>query len=115
MRHKKRGRKFGRETDARRALIRSLAVNLVKKEKIKTTMARAKEVRPFIEKLITRAKKGDLSSRRLAIGRIGEPAAKKLFEKIAPKYIERSGGYTRIVNLPLRAGDASRMAIIEFV
>lgn len=116
MKHQKRGRKFGREKDIRRALMKSLVFNLIKKEKIKTTEAKAKELRPFIEKFITRAKVDNLHNRRLIISRIGKESAKKLFEKIAPKYKERKGGYTRIIKLaPPRRGDASKMAIIEFV
>lgn len=115
MKHKKKGRKFGRKKDLKRGLMRSLAVNLVKEEKIKTTEAKAKELRPFIEKLITRARKNNLAARRLIIAKIGETATKKLFDNIAPKYKNRKGGYTRINKLPLRRGDASKMAIIEFV
>jgi len=92
MRHKKKGRKFGRERDQRRALLKSLAYNLISKEKIKTTEAKAKELRPFIEKMISRAKTDNLANRRFLIARIGQQAAKKLFSQIAPKYKERSGG-----------------------
>jgi len=95
--------------------MKSLAFNLVAKEKIKTTEARAKELRPFIEKFVTRAKKDNLANRRLLIARLGQQTAKKLFEKIAPKYKDKNGGYTRIIKLSLRKGDASKMAIIEFV
>lgn len=115
MLHKKKGRKLGRKKNARRALLKSLAVNLIKCEKIKTTEAKAKELRPFIEKMVTRAKKDNLSNRRLIISKTGENPAKKLFEKIAPKYKNRAGGYIRIIKMPRRKGDASRMAIIEFV
>lgn len=95
--------------------MRALARGLIAQEKIKTTEAKAKELRPFIEKFVTRAKIDNLSNRRLLISRIGEESAKKIFEKIAPKYKERKGGYTRIIKLPHRKGDASKMAIIEFV
>lgn len=115
MRHKKKGRKFSRERGVRIAFMKSLVFNLVAKEKIKTTEARAKELRSFIEKFVTRAKKDNLANRRLLIARLGQPTAKKLFEKIAPKYKDRNGGYTRIIKLNLRQGDASKMAIIEFV
>lgn len=115
MKHKKKGRKLGRKKDQKRALMRSLAVNLIKAEKIKTTEAKAKEVRPFIEKIVTKAKNDSLSNRRLVVSNIGSEPAKKLFEKIAPKYKDRRGGYTRIVGLGHRRGDASKMAIIEFV
>ncbi|NOY35783.1 MAG: 50S ribosomal protein L17 [bacterium] len=115
MKHKSTGRKLGRKRNARRALMRSLAVNFVRDEKIKTTEAKAKELRPYIEKMITKGKSGALASRRLVTARIGEDAAKKIFSEIAPKYKERKGGYTRITKLPRRKGDAAKMAIIEFV
>jgi len=115
VKHKKVGRKFGRKRDQRRALMRSLACSLIDKEKIKTTGAKAKELRPFIEKFITRAKIDNLTNRRLIISKFGIESAKKLFDQIAPKYKEKKGGYTRIVKLPPRKGDASKMAIIEFV
>ena len=116
MRHHVRNRKFGRKTDERRAFIRSLALALIEKGKIRTTEARAKEVRPFIEKLITRGREGTLESRRIVMSRLGgEPGVKKLCDEIAPKYKDRDGGYTRITKLPVRPGDASKMAVIEFV
>jgi large subunit ribosomal protein L17 len=116
MKHHKAIRKFGRTTDVRRALIRSLAESLVLNGKIKTTEAKAKELRPFIEKLVTKGKKGDLAAQRLIISRLGTPrVAKKLINDIAPRYKERNGGYTRIIKLSPRSGDASKMAIIEFV
>lgn len=115
MKHRKKGRKLGRKKDVRRALLKSLAVSFVRYEKIKTTEAKAKELRPFIEKILSRAKEDKLSNRRLVIAKVGEVAAKKLFEKIAPKYKNRNGGYTRIIKLSPRKGDASKMAIIEFV
>jgi large subunit ribosomal protein L17 len=115
MRHKKKGRKFHRERNVRRAFLKALIFNFIVREKIRTTEARAKELRPLVEKLITRAKIDNLANRRLLVARIGKTAAKKLFEKIAPKYKERNGGYTRIVKLPRRKSDASKMAIIEFV
>ncbi len=95
--------------------MKSLAFNLVAREKIRTTEARARELRPFIEKFVTRAKKDSLANRRLLIARLGQPTAKKLFEKIAPKYKDKNGGYTRIIKASPRQGDASKMAIIEFV
>ncbi|PJE73514.1 MAG: 50S ribosomal protein L17 [Candidatus Terrybacteria bacterium CG10_big_fil_rev_8_21_14_0_10_41_10] len=115
MKHAKKGRKFGRERDQRKALMKSLVFNLVKDEKIKTTEAKAKELRPAIEKIITKAKTDNLASRRLVSSRIGQIAAKKVFDKIAPKYKDRNGGYTRIIKMAPRKSDASRMAIIEFV
>ncbi len=115
MKHKTKGRKLGRKVNERRALLRSLAVNLFRDEKIKTTEAKAKELRPYAEKIITKGVKGDLANRKLVISKVGTVAAKKVFEKIAPKYKERAGGYIRIVKLPRRKGDAAKMAIIEFV
>ena len=98
------------------ALLRSLMRNLVNEGRITTTLARAKEIRPLIEKLVTRGKSSTLVSRRLIVTRLGRAQeAKKLAEEISPKYKERSGGYTRIVKLPAREGDASPMALIEFV
>lgn len=95
--------------------MKALAVNLISKEKIKTVEARAKELRPFIEKLITKAKKGGLHMRRQVIPVVGVKPTKKLFEIIAPKYTDRKGGYTRITKIPHRVSDASRMAIIELI
>jgi len=117
MRHGKKNRKFGRKTNVRRGFIRSLAVALLTYEKIKTTEARAKELRPYIEKLLTKARKNDVATRRLICARLGnqESLANKLVNEIAPKYEGRDGGYTRITKLPMRKGDASPMAIIEFV
>lgn len=115
MKHHKKARKLGRKTDARRALMRSLAFNLIKHGKMKTTEAKAKEVRPFVEKLITKAKVGGLSERKLLISRVGEITAKKLVDETGPKYKERAGGYTRITKTPARKGDAAKMAIIELV
>lgn len=116
MKHHSKIRKLGRTRDVRKALIRSLALALVTSGKIKTTEAKAKELRPFIEKLVTKGKKNDLASRRVTISRLAsEDGAKKLFNEIAPKYADRAGGYTRIIKLPARSGDGSGMAIIEFV
>jgi len=116
MRHHNKNRKFGREKDVRAALLRSLSLSLILKEKIKTTEAKAKELRPIVEKLVTKARKGDLASRRLVISRIGSKVgAKKLFDEIAIRYKDRQGGYTRIVKLPSRSSDAAKMAIIEFI
>lgn len=115
MKHKKKGRKLGRKRDLRKSLLRSLVFSLVRYGKIKTTEAKAKELRPFIEKIITKGRENNLSSRRLVISKIGKEASNKIFKDIAPKYIARKGGYTRIIKLPPRKGDASKMAIIEFV
>ena len=115
MKHKKTKRKFGREKNARKALLKSLAVNLIRDGKIKTTEAKAKTLRPFVEKFVTKAKTGSLANRRLVASRIGDISTKKLFEKIAPLYLERSGGYIRIMKLPRRQSDGSKMSIVEFV
>ncbi len=119
MKHHKAIRKFGRDHAGRLALLRSLALALIAREHMKTTEARAKELRPFMEKLITKGRVGGLASRRLIISRLGgvagEAGAKKIIDEIAPRYKERAGGYTRILKLPRRVGDASKMAVIEFV
>jgi large subunit ribosomal protein L17 len=114
MKHHQRNRKLGRKRDQRQALLRGLAENLVTKGKIRTTEARAKELRPLIEKLVTKARKADLASQREVKSKLGKGAS-KLIKEIAPRYKERKGGYTRITKLPARAGDASKMALIEFV
>lgn len=117
MRHHNTNRKFGRGRVQRNALMNSLALNLIVREKIKTTEPKAKELRPFIEKLITRAKKGDLATRRLIISKLSNRAreVKKLFDVLAPKYADKKGGYTRILKLGVRKADGAPMAIIEFV
>ncbi len=117
MRHGNNKRKFGRVRKVRNALINSLALNLIVRGKIKTTEPKAKELRPFIEKLVTKARRGDLTTRRLIISSLGNRRSevKKLFEVIAPKYVDRKGGYTRILKLGARKADGAPMAIIEFV
>ncbi len=116
MRHHDTKRKFGRERKGRVAFLRSLLRNMINEGRMTTTLARAKEVRPLIEKLVTLGKRDGLASRRLLVSRLGRATeAKKLAEEISPKYKERHGGYTRIVKLPAREGDASEMALIEFV
>jgi large subunit ribosomal protein L17 len=115
MRHLKRGRKFSRKTDIRKSLLWGLVSALILKEKIKTTEAKAKESQRFVEKFITKAKKGDLFSRRFLIRYLPQKAVKKLVEGIAPRYKERKGGYTRIIKLGLRKKDAAKMAIIELI
>lgn len=116
MRHHSNVRKFGREKNQRQALMRSLARNLIRDSRIKTTTAKAKELRPFVEKLVTKAKTATVASRRLVNSRImGAPETKKLFDEVAPKYKERKGGYIRIVKLPNRDLDGSPMSLIEFV
>jgi large subunit ribosomal protein L17 len=117
MRHGKNKRKFGRKANVRRGFIRSLAVALLTHEKITTTEARAKELRPYIEKMVTKAKGDTLAVRRMICARLGnqETLANKMVTDIAPRYKDRDGGYLRITKLPQRQGDASKMAVIEFV
>lgn len=118
MMHHNKIRKLGRTSGQRLALLRSLAISLIEREKITTTEAKAKELRPFIERLVTKAKENTLSSRRLVQSRLfnQDKTAKKLIEKIAPRYEKRAGGYTRVIKLGVqRKGDASKMAVIEFV
>jgi large subunit ribosomal protein L17 len=116
MNHHKRTRSFGLSKTQRAALLRSLARSLVSKSKITTTEAKAKELRPFVERIVTKAKTDTLASRRYIIERLGsETGASKLLKEVAPKYADRNGGYTRIVKLPQRKSDGSPMAIIEFV
>ncbi len=117
MRHHSNVRKFGRTKSQREALLKGLVLSLIAHGRIETTEAKAKEVRPLIEKFITKANVGTLASRRLVISRLYNLTAEagKLIDIIAPKYKGRAGGYTRITKLPRRLGDASKMAIIEFV
>lgn len=116
MRHRKKGRKFGRVRKVRVALVRSLLRSLILKERIKTTETKAKEIRPKIEKLVTQAKKNDVSARRNILSDLPDKvAAKKLQTIIAPKYLDRKGGYTRIIKLGTRPSDRAAMALIEFV
>jgi large subunit ribosomal protein L17 len=117
MRHHNTKRKFGLKKTQRNTLLHSLALNLIVREKIKTTEPKAKELRPFIEKLITRAKRGDMGTRRLIIAKLANrrPEVKKLFEVLAPKYADKKGGYTRVLKLGARKSDGAKMAIIEFV
>ena len=117
MRHHNKNRTFGRPRNQRTALLRGLAVSLIEHGKIKTTEAKAKELRPYVEELITHGKKDTFQARRLVSSRLGEPTAsvlKTLFEDIGKRYAERNGGYTRIVKLgETKAG--RREAVIEFV
>lgn len=116
MRHHNKNRKFGRSKNQRKALMRSLAVSLVRDEKITTTEAKAKSLRPYMEKIVTQAKKGALGDRRLLISKINNvSASKKLVEDIATRYQDRKGGYTRIIKMQPRLGDGAKMAVIEFV
>lgn len=116
MRHRVGGRKLQRTASHRAALFRNQSAALIKHEQITTTLAKAKELRPYVEKLVTLAKKGGLSNRRLAHARLlDDTQLKKLFDVIGPRYAERAGGYIRIVKAGIRASDAAPMAIIEFV
>jgi large subunit ribosomal protein L17 len=116
MRHRKKGRKLSRTASHRRATMRNMAINLFRHDRIETTTAKAKELRPYAERLITLAKRGDLHARRLAAQRIHDPdVLRRLFAEIAPKYSSRPGGYTRILKLGHRQGDAADMALIELV
>lgn len=116
MKHHDKNRKFGRTSNQRKALIKSLMCSLIRDEKIVTTEAKAKELRPHIEKVITHGKKGGLEKKRFIISKIGnKKLAEKVVTEIAPRYQERAGGYTRTVKLPLRKSDASKMAQIELV
>jgi large subunit ribosomal protein L17 len=115
MRHHNANRKFGRKKGQRKALLKSLATSLVRDGKIKTTEAKAKELRPAIEKLVTLGKKGTLASRRELESRVGPRAAKKIATEISPEYMKRNGGYTRITKMVRRTTDGSPMAVIEFV
>jgi large subunit ribosomal protein L17 len=116
MRHRNSGRKLQRTSSHRAALFRNMSAALIKHEQITTTLAKAKELRPYVEKLITLAKKGGLSNRRLAHARmLDDTQLVKLFDTIAPRYAERAGGYTRVVKAGIRASDAAPMAIIELV
>ena len=116
MRHKMGGRKLQRKSGHRTALLRNMAAALIKHEQIKTTTPKAKELRPYLEKLITLAKKGGLSNRRLAHARIlDETQEAKLFGVLATRFAGREGGYTRIIKAGIRASDAAPMAIIELV
>lgn len=117
MRHHNANRKFGRPASQRRALLKSLTVSLVEHDAITTTDAKARELRPFVEKLITTGKKNTLAARRDLLSRLdnNESVVSKIMDTLAPKYEKRPGGYTRIYKLPRRTGDAALMARIEFV
>ena len=109
-------RKLGRTSDQRRAMLRAMVTYLLENGQIKTTITRAKEIRPLAEKMITLAKQNDLAAYRQALGFITkEDVAKKLFQELGPKYAGRNGGYTRVVRIGPRRGDAAEMAIIQLV
>lgn len=115
MKKRQSARKFHRESGQRRALLKGLATALILKEKIQTTEAKAKEVSPYVEKFITIAKKGDLSSKRRLLKFFSPKVVKKMIEEIASRYQAKKGGYTRVIKLGQRFSDGSKMALIEFV
>jgi large subunit ribosomal protein L17 len=116
MRHKVHTFKIGRSGAHRRAMLANMVSSLIEHGQIKTTLTKAKEARRFADKMVTLGKKGDLHRRRLAISRLrNKDAVKKLFEEVAPQFAERNGGYTRIIKLGRRMGDAAEMCILQFV
>jgi large subunit ribosomal protein L17 len=117
MRHRRIRHKLSRSSSHRRALLRNLSRELIVHERIKTSQAKAKAVKPEVEKLITLAKRGDLHARRRALSQLGQDKfiVHKLFEEVAPRYAERPGGYTRIVKLGPRQSDATEMVFLELV
>ena len=116
MRHKYGGRKLNRTSSHRKALFRNMAAALIKHEQITTTLPKARELRPYVEKLITLAKHGGLSNRRLAHARLLDDAQLvKLFDVLAARYADRNGGYTRVIKAGIRSSDAAPMAVIELV
>jgi large subunit ribosomal protein L17 len=116
MRHGVAHRKLGRTTSHRTAMFANMAASLIKHEQITTTLPKAKELRPFVEKLVTLAKRGDLHARRIAISRVRDVTqVRKLFETIGPRYKARDGGYTRVLKAGFRFGDNAPVAVIEFV
>jgi large subunit ribosomal protein L17 len=116
MRHGNSGRKLNRTASHRKALFANMAASLIEHEQIVTTLPKAKELRPIVEKLVTLGKRGNLHARRQAIAQIrNEAMAKRLFEEIAPRYADRNGGYLRIMKAGFRYGDNAPMAVIEFV
>jgi len=116
MRHKMGGRKLQRTSQHRAALLRNLSASLIKHEQITTTTSKARELRPYLEKLITLAKRGGLSNRRLAHARLQDDTQLvKLFDTLASRYADRSGGYTRIIKAGIRGSDAAPIAVIELV
>jgi len=116
MQHNRAGRKLGRTTAHRKALFRNQLSSLITHERIQTTLPKAKDLRPLIEKMVTLGKRGGLHARRLVLKTIPEaPTVKKLFEEIAPRFQSRAGGYTRILKLGRRPGDGAEMAILEFI
>lgn len=116
MRHGFKGRRFSRSASHRKAMFANLAVSLIEHEQIVTTLPKAKDLRPIVEKLVTLGKRGDLHARRQVIAQIGnEDVVKRLFDIIAPRYATRNGGYLRIMKAGFRRGDNAPLAVIEFV
>src|SRR3954469_12660578 len=116
MRHGKAHRKFNRHSDHRRAMFANMAASLIRHEQIVTTLPKAKDLRPIVEKLVTLGKRGDLHARRQAIAEMRDVAmVKKLFDVIGPRYKDRNGGYTRVLKAGYRYGDFAAVAVIEFV
>ncbi|MEM0907284.1 MAG: 50S ribosomal protein L17 [Pseudomonadota bacterium] len=116
MRHKKSGRKLNRTSSHRLAMFANMSASLIEHEQIVTTLPKAKELRPFVEKLVTLAKRGDLHARRQAISQVRDvTAVSKLFDTLGPRYQDRKGGYTRIMRAGFRYGDNAPVAVIEFV
>ncbi|MFA6226994.1 MAG: 50S ribosomal protein L17 [Candidatus Paceibacterota bacterium] len=113
--HSNKNKQLGRKRNQRNALVKTLAVSLVRDGKITTTTTKAKVLRTFIEKLVTKARPGTLAAMRLVASRIGVSSAKKMIKEIAPKYKERTGGYTRVTKLERRLADGAEMAVIEFI
>lgn len=116
MRHRKAGRKLNRTSSHRKAMFANMSASLITHEQIVTTLPKAKELRPFVEKLVTLAKKGDLHARRQAIAQVRDVAAVgKLFDALAERYKDRQGGYTRVLKAGFRYGDNAPLGVIEFV
>ena len=116
MRHGSAHRKLGRTTSHRTAMFANMAASLIKHEQITTTLPKAKELRPFVEKLVSLAKRGDLHARRIAISRVRDvDQVRKLFDTLGPRYSKRNGGYPRVLKAGFRFGDNAEMAVIEFV
>ena len=120
MRHKHGYRKLGRDSEHRKALLRNLACDLIENERIQTTVPKAKELRRYIEKIITRAKVNDLNTHRYVYSKLGsnaraKAATRKVIEEIAPRFEKRNGGYTRIMKTNFRRGDAAEMCVIEII
>ncbi|MBA1156597.1 MULTISPECIES: 50S ribosomal protein L17 [Microvirga] len=116
MRHGFRGRRFNRTTEHRKAMFANMAAALIKHEQIVTTLPKAKDLRPVVEKLITLGKRGDLHARRLAMSKLRDEAmVKKLFDVLGKRYQDRNGGYTRVLKAGFRYGDNAPLAVIEFV